>query len=243
MPSVDARLGRTATVLGWPALTKARPQARMEDYLIMRNHTKLLLAALTAAVFMSLAVGSASARRIEVSERNFLAAWNPLHFRDEGGHNVACGVTLDGSFHSRTISKVSGQLVGLVNQAIVANCSPGTGRALTETLPWHIQYNSFSGVLPRIETLRIQMVGAKFRVTEGSLGCLSATTQASPGFGDINVEAGGKVTSMRALEEFTIPLTGEFGLCSFASPGRFEGEAVVSSSAAGRPAITVRLVQ
>jgi hypothetical protein len=213
----------------------------------MHSRTTLLLTALTATAILALAITSASARRFQLSEQNWLAAWtpnSPLNFR-AAGTTTRCPVTLDGSFHSRTLSKVCGQLIGYINQAIVANanCTGGHATALTETLPWHIQYRSFSGELPNIELIRIQLVGARFQVFPNGLSaCLAGTTQTNPAVGNILRETEGAATRLVALPEFVIPLQGGFS-CSLAGNGAFEGTASVSSSAAGRSAITVTLVQ
>jgi hypothetical protein len=182
----------------------------------MRNTTKLVCAGLAAALLMSFAVGTASARRIRVSEQGFLARWNALSFI-AAGRTVACPVTLEGSFHSKTLSKVCGQLIGYVSTAQVptndsVHCTGGTATALTEMLPWHIQYVSFAGVLPRITRIRIQLVGARFQVTPAGLSaCLAGTTQAAPAAADIEItpeEEGIEplARTITALSEFLIPL-------------------------------------
>lgn len=207
----------------------------------MQNTTKLVFAGLAATILMSLAVGSASARRIETSEQGFLARWtteSPLIF-SAAGNRVSCPVTLEGSFHSKTLSKVCGQLVGHISTAQVPPASPpcqgGTATALTETLPWHIQYVSFAGTLPRITRIRLQLVGARFAITAGGVTCLAGTTQAHPAVSDVNVSATtGEATSLRALPEFTIPLGGEF-ICGFAGNGSFEGTTRILGSLVATP--------
>jgi hypothetical protein len=207
----------------------------------MRNRSTLLFVGLAAILVMAVAVGSASARRIESSSQTFTATWNKLTFNDNANVRVECVVALSGSFHSRTISKVSGQLIGYIQSASVTECVGGTARADVETLPWHIQYNSFTGILPAITGITLTLVGSKFEITAGGIHCVAGNTQSNPAFGTVLVEATtGRVTGLRALEEHTIPLGGEFA-CAFASPGRFEGTASVTG--AGGRAITVRLVQ
>ncbi len=205
----------------------------------MRNRSKLLLTGLAATIVMAFVVGNASARRIETSSQQFKAVWSRLTFNDAARVRVECSVTLEGSFHSRTLSKVSGQLIGFINGAHVASCVGGEARADTETLPWHIQYNSFEGTLPNITGITLTLTNSKFEITAGGAHCIANNTQTNPAFGTVLVEARGGVTGLRALEAHTIPLGGEF-LCSFASPGSFEGTAAVTG---GGRAITVRLVQ
>ncbi len=213
----------------------------------MRNTTKLVFTGLAATILMSFAVGSASARRFEVSEQGFLARWTNLIF-EAAGNRISCPVTLEGSFHSRTLSKVSGQLIGFVTQAQVPippeeRCQGGTATALTETLPWHILYNSFRGVLPRIETIRILLRGARFQIrTGGGITCLAGTEANHPAEADIILGARGEVTGLRALPEFTIPLGGEF-ICGLGGNGAFEGTAEVFTLVTPQTRITVKLVQ
>lgn len=211
----------------------------------MRNRSKLLLAAFTATIVMSLAVGSASARRFEVSSQNFRIRWAPLIFAAGGGVSVSCPVTLSGSFHSKTLSKVSGQLIGYVNVAQVGAgeppCTGGTARARTESLPWHVQYNSFGGSLPRITSVTLTLVGARFEIVAAGVRCEAGTTQANPAWGRVTLNASGVATEFKALEERTIPLGGEF-LCNFVSPANVAGGTTSVDNGAGA-AITVRLVQ
>jgi hypothetical protein len=218
----------------------------------MRHTTKLVFAGLAAALLMSFAVGTASARRIRLSEQGFLARWTALTFK-AAGQEVKCPVTLEGSFHSKTLSKVCGQLVGYVSTAQVPRglrppCTGGLATALTETLPWHIQYRSFAGTLPTIEKIRIQLVGARFQVQpDGFPACLAGTTQSAPAAADITVgaETGGgerDTTTIEALEEFAIPLGGGFA-CTLGGSGRFSGTGEVFTLVTPQSRIKVRLVQ
>jgi hypothetical protein len=205
----------------------------------MRIRSKLLFVALGATVLMAYAVGTASATRLATSAQTFRIQWSALNFQAGGGVSVSCPVTLSGSFHSRTISKVSGQLIGYVNVARVneASCSGGTARARSETLPWHVQYNSFGGTLPNITSVTLTLVGARFEIVAGGVTCEAGTTQASPAFGRATVSSG-TVTEFKALEEHTIPLGGSF-FCNFVSPGRFAGTGTVDDGAGNALRVTL----
>jgi hypothetical protein len=206
----------------------------------MRNRSSVLAAFLVSACAVLCGSGTASAKRFETSSQTFRMVWSRLTFRDAGGFGAECAVTLEGSFHSRTISKVSGALVGYVRSASVGTCTGGTLRADSETLPWHVQYNSFEGTLPSITGVTITLVGARFGLTAGGVHCEWGTTQASPMFFRLLVEfSTGRVTGLRGLEEHVIPLGGELP-CALASPLRFEG--LGSVTGAGGRAITIRLV-
>jgi hypothetical protein len=210
----------------------------------MRKTSKLLFAGLAAALLMSMAVSTAAANRLSISSQNFRVVWNPLRFI-AGGNTVACAVTLDGSFHSRTIAKVLGSLIGYVNRASVAApeaCTGGSATVLTATLPWHVRYAGFTGTLPRLSGVLLDMIGASFQVRpSGSLTCLARSEVNRPARGIVNIESGGVVTGLTADRTFGIPLTGEFGFCGFGGEGVFEGTGVVTAGA-NTTRVSVRLI-
>ena len=86
----------------------------------MRISMKVLVLALAAAA-MALAAGTASATRLSVNTTRFDVRWNlpenPLVFLAPFGSNISCGVTLLGSFHNRTITKMSESLIGYVTRS------------------------------------------------------------------------------------------------------------------------------
>jgi len=208
----------------------------------MHTRTKLLLSALTAALVLSAAVGTASARRLALSNQTFRAIWNPLVFSNAAESiEVRCAVTLEGSFHSSTLSKVNEQLVGYVTSAKVAEagCSGGKARALTETLPWHIRYESFAGTLPTITSIGVRLVGAAFLIEVFGVSCLYLTEASHPARGQINLSSG-VATSLRALESPAIPKHSGSFLCP--GEGVFRGTTTSLTSQSGG-SITVTLVQ
>src|SRR5262249_13708185 len=141
--------------------------------------TKKALCAAFAAVFLLAAMSNvAAARRLQIEEFPILFIWAEMAFNAGGGVSVRCPVSLEGSFASKTISKVSGALIariGLV-QVNTAACLGGTMRARSETLPWHIQYNSFSGTLPRLTSVTQTLLGANFEAVSGGVRCEFGTT-------------------------------------------------------------------
>jgi hypothetical protein len=214
----------------------------------MRTRSKLLFAVLTATALMSIAVSSASARRFQISNQRFLAIWTLLSFEVEGFSTISCPVTLEGSFHSASLSKVSGQLIGYVTSAQVrggeAECNnTGTATVLSETLPWHVRYDRFIGALPNITEIRIQLIGARFRVGSGTI-CLAGTTASSPGFGSvIRDTVTGNANRLRADENARIPLHEGF-TCEFLAPeSNFRGTAEVFLQGSTSTRIVIRLVQ
>jgi hypothetical protein len=207
----------------------------------MHQRSKIVLAALASALVLGAATGVAQARRFEVSNRAIRIIWTELIYNG-GGQEIRCPVTYEGSFHSRTISKVSGSLVGYIYNASIGSCSGGgVERYLTETLPWHVQYNSFTGTLPNISTVTLAVIGLSWRVERiaafGS-GCLFRSTQARPLFGVVSLEAG-RVTRWHENETSIIPFSSGEILC----PSEIAfGEGSGSMTAQEGAALTIRLV-
>lgn len=143
----------------------------------MRTRSKLMLAGLAAALLLTMGVSTASAGHLSVDEQNFRVTWTSLEFVEPGfGARILCPVTLEGSFHSRTIEKIIGSLLGYITRATVKNesCIGGHATVLTNTLPWHITYEGFGGALPSITSLRLLLVRPAFRVEPGfAISCLS----------------------------------------------------------------------
>lgn len=220
----------------------------------MRTYSRVLLAASAAALVLGAAVSATSARRFAISNERYGIIWTSLELtgREPFFGNtltIRCPVTLEGSLHSRTLSKVSGQLIGYVTSAFVrtANCTGGSARALTEALPWHMRFDSFIGALPSITGIRVQLVGAAFltRFNVFEVECLFTSTAAKPAFGILNRNTTTSVVAtLRPDETSRIPLTQEAPLNSEACPpeAAFQGTAeVFLQSTTTR--ITVRLVQ
>lgn len=125
----------------------------------MRTVIALLISAFVLA--LAAAVSTAS-RGFQPSISTLSASSRAVTISDsEGLATVICELSLTVSLH-RTIAKARGTLVGFVTGATARNCSGGRVTVLTGTLPWHIQYDSFTGTLPRIETISTQILGAAF---------------------------------------------------------------------------------
>ncbi len=195
----------------------------------MRTRSKILLAALASLVVFAAAVSTASANRLAVNEQNFLAEWTDLIFGE--GITIDCPATLKGSFHSRTITKTPGSLVGHVTQVIVAEneCDSNAGSAaatVLDTLPWHITYVGFSstGGLPNITGVELLLHDTAFEIFGLPFG-ISCLYEGDAG-GIVNI-ASGVATTLRADETSAIPLQSGGFLCP--EVGHFAGEAPVKS--------------
>lgn len=193
----------------------------------MRTRSKLFLVAIATTALLGLAVGTASANRLEVTnaERGFRLAWNELHFA-AGGNTVTCRVTLEGSFTRRTTVKRDNEVIGKVTRAALTTpCTGGSATVLTATLPWEVQYDSFTGTLPNIESVILDLNRASFQIQiQGIEPCLAVTETNEPGRGIGAVNASGELTTLRADPNARIGTRGGF-LCSFAGKGSFEGTA------------------
>jgi hypothetical protein len=208
----------------------------------MRNYVRVLAVLVCAPVFVAVVAGTAFGRRIEVNNQGFRIAWRSLRFfSGEGTPDLTCPVTMEGSFHSRTISKVSGQLVGYITRVTVAPqteppCTYTNGASrlviLNEMLPWHLRFDSFTGTLPAIRTLKWQIIGAGFSITTPFGPCLYKSTTARPlDFYFFLTETEGRGTS--------IPLSIGGGCPEFETVEGIDTLTVLNSTAA----LALRLVQ
>ncbi|HEU4702902.1 MAG TPA: hypothetical protein VFS37_10510 [Conexibacter sp.] len=158
------------------------------------RHCKLLLAAACCAVLLSALVGSASAGRLSTVTQTFRSSFRSVSLNGVFG-SITCQMSLEGSLHSRTIAKSSGTLIGYVTAAALGTCAEGRATILRETLPWHVRYASFSGTLPNITSIRVNVSGFSLRIQEPFAGCLWRSEAANPLIITLNREAGGSLTT------------------------------------------------
>jgi hypothetical protein len=223
----------------------------------MRSRSKLLLTALTAALVMAATVGTASARNLELAEvqdQRSTATWTPLEATGLGGLiRMRCNVTLRGSFHYRTIAKTRSLIGYITSAALTRTCTGGeafilngterlpNGTTTTNTLPWHITYDSFTGTLPRITGLRLAAIGASYLLIALGNECLYRSTSTEPAFGIINVTTATSVaSSLSADGNSSIPLSATLsGSCP--ASVRFAGTTSSLTDGAGGT-IVIRLI-
>jgi hypothetical protein len=211
----------------------------------MRHRSKLLLAGLTAALAFGALISTSSANRLARSHRGWRVT---IKQKFIGFATVECRVTLGGSFHSRTISKILEALIGYVTRVTVdeTRCTNGSARTFTETLPWHLRYGGFEGVLPIIVSRDLRYVGAAWLVQVGGIApakCLYKSSAASPMKAIENRNtATGVASSLRLDETAAIPFTS--GTSSFAcgNSGRVEGTSTALTDEETGEVIIVTLV-
>ncbi len=192
-----------------------------------RSRRRALFASVVALVLFALTATS-GARTFQLSETTFRDTFRSLEFIGGSG-TINCPVTLEGSFHSSSISKVSESLIGHITRASVSggSCTGGAVTVLAETLPWHVRYAGFEGTLPEIRKLLLRAIGMSFRVQPtGSLACLLRSEAAHPATLTYERATHGEITGVTASNR--IPATGEGGLCAFGGEVTLGGTAATT---------------
>lgn len=137
---------------------------------------KALLGASGTILLLAVLVSTASARRLAVSSSSFRVSFARIRFESELSPGNNCIITLEGSLHSTTILKVAASLVGYITTARLAGCISGRATILSATLPWHLRYVSFAGILPNISRLTLDIISFSLRTRSLEAGCLLRTT-------------------------------------------------------------------
>jgi hypothetical protein len=151
---------------------------------------KLTIAALTAALLLANAIASAPARNFEFSAQNIRVTWSKMEYHIGEGIQ-RCAFTLEGSLHSRSISKVAGALVGAITRA--SGC--GTPRSF----PWHLTYESFTGTLPFITSVRLLL--SRFLIQQsGVLGSCNYGTSTDNLSFSANPNPSGEIAEVKPVE-------------------------------------------
>ena len=162
----------------------------------MYASARLGLTALTAALLLASAVGTASARSLSVSNQNIRATWSSLEF--VSAVTIRCQVTLEGSFHSRTIAKVARSLIGAITRATVKEETCTNGRGRPQALPYHLTYEGFTGTLPAIASVLLLLSRMRLQVTVPGL----CTGEYGTGTDNVTLRAGvsgGEITSLEPI--------------------------------------------
>lgn len=181
----------------------------------MHTQVKALITALVAAAALAALVGSASANSLSVTSRTIRVVWSSFEFTKPV--TVRCRLTIEGTLHENTISKVSGSLIGYITAAAIAHpCTGGSewvyngvernealGNAvLPSSFPWHLTYEGFNGSLPTPTAIRILLTLARFLLRSSPFGipilCLYRTGSNGNATLTGNLGVGGRVTSVRA---------------------------------------------
>jgi len=141
---------------------------------------QVFIATAAAVIVLGFGASTSAAGRFSTSHQSFRATFASWEIGGLFG-TTTCALTLEGSLHSRTISKVVGTLIGYITSARSGACASLTAAVLTETLPWHLRYGAFTGSLPGITAIRTNIVGYAFSLREtGGITCLVRSTEGEP---------------------------------------------------------------
>lgn len=199
----------------------------------MLTKPEQLAAVLAAALLLALATASATAGRLSTSNDRFRIVWTSLTFGRGPSGQVQCSVTMEGSFHSATLRKSVGALVGSITRATFPCVELNQS-----SLPWHLRYRGFIGTLPSISGVRYDAIGVNFVAVIAGTFCRITTTVEEPFAGTANI-ASGRITEFRADESITFPLNGMW--CGTIGVGHFSGVGVMTGLGEAT-AISVRLI-
>jgi hypothetical protein len=199
------------------------------------SHVRQILSAAFATLLLFGVVSAASANSLGINETETTVTFTPVTF-SAAGSEVSCNMTLAARLIASTITKRSGR-VGEITQVELGTCTGGSATALSETLPWSINYVSFKGTLPAITSIRTSLVGSGMRISTEFATCLAGTTEETPSLADEPLGRGGGINGVVLDETVEIPLRGGF-LCEL-SVGHVSGTGSASNGEGGSVVITL----
>lgn len=193
----------------------------------MRCSTRLALAALVAALLVTVGGSAQANRSIRVSPTVQTSSAIPLTFEAEGTR-ITCEIAMR-LRNNEMVAKVLSAEVGTTTLEF-RMCFSGTLRALAERQPLTISYVNFSGTLPSITAVGLEVRGFAFllEMLGGAVRCLFS--------GNLRVQTvGTPITSWRVDETRAIPLAVRLG-------GTCPASVPVSGSITHERAVTLTLV-
>ncbi len=182
-----------------------------------RNAARMLAAAFAAAVLMASAVATAPARNLSASSQNIRATWRVLEMTSELV-TIRCAVTVEGSFHARTMAKVVGALTGAVTRVSIKEETCTNGRFRPKNVPWHLQYAGFTGSLPNINSILFVISRFRIEVTVSGICTGEYGTPEDRALVTANL-TGGAVTSINLGGETRGNLVSGTGFCPRSGSG------------------------
>jgi hypothetical protein len=199
---------------------------------------RTIAVALALAATLAVAVQTASAGRLSSSSSTIRNTFRTLIVA-AGEVADTCELTLEGSFHTRTIAKSLGALLGYVTRVETANCTSRT-TILRTNLPWHLTYEGFSGSLPNITLFFSLVRNAEFLIEFLGFRCLSGGSNILARA--VRNTSTGALTSVSVEETIPTRSGGGFG-CPGAEErgGRLTGTGTVSVLGA-TTAVTTTLI-
>lgn len=176
------------------------------------------LSLIVAAAILASIAQTAAASRFGFNTGSHRVTWSSLEFGNTLNETVVrCKVTLEGSFHSLTVAKTTGLLIGYITRFTKNACTNGDISDLFErtALPWHRVYLTYFGSLPNFISDFVNWLrGVRIDITAGGITCTLATETENPASLRYAIESG-TVTSAAFDSRTTIPLRGgPFGACA-----------------------------
>jgi hypothetical protein len=178
----------------------------------MHTTKKIILAALAAMTLLALLGGTAAAlRSLSVTERVITLLSRALTLA--GAVNVVCEVGMTITLAANPIAKGPRNNIGSASVKVLGQeagrerCTENTARVLRPEGPYGVNYLSFTGTLPNITGLNLQLLQVPFQVV-GPLGIRCLITSTVLGTQRVNATTG-------KLENLASPFT--------TSNSRFEG--------------------
>ena len=180
-----------------------------------------ILTTVTAALVLALAVTSASADELGMSEDQFDIRWTSLEVVPTAGSIVRCPVTLLGTFHPGDVPKQGGLLIGHVDHAVTrggsgaGECTGGFLTILRSSLPWSVTFASWEGSLPEISRVRLGLLGASLEfISSLGVDCLGFTNSTFPAMRDVTVSPSDQATESAFDPANDIPAPISDALCA-----------------------------
>lgn len=206
---------------------------------------RCVLSGLLATLALAGAVGAASANRLSASSQSIRMVWSSLRFEALMIRaTITCAVTMEGTFHGETIVKTRDSLVGSITRASFGQpCTGGSvwayngtegaeslPEAFTNSLPWHLTYESFVGTLPSITEVNVRLIGMRWARRAAFLGvpviCTFETGTEDPAEFSAKLGRGGTVLGIRPNEADSIPAD-HSGVCG---PEELYNEAAITGA-------------
>lgn len=211
----------------------------------MALKTQALGAYIATIITLALAVTNASANQLSISNQNIRSTWTSLRSITSTNATILCPVTVEGSFHGRTIAKTIGALVGYITRASVANssCTGGRFTVHNESLPWHLTYEGFGGTLPSIERITVSLLGASYEIEDSTNICTGTTEVEFPWRNIIRLNTTTHVAETLTPGTNSIPLrNGRGGLFCGIANDRFGGESQTLTQLGTSTSISITLI-
>ncbi len=209
------------------------------------KYARTLLPLTLALSLLPLVAGTASAGGLGTSSRSLYITWDEPGPSGQltieaSGMNIGCDVRLLGEFHSTVMIKAWERLSGLIRHVEISECGGGIISILNESLPWHVKYESFTGSLPGISSVRFLLNRVAFLIQTPFGQCLGIAEAGDP-FGAEADLSSGNVTGFSADSDRRIPVEdlNEAITCDLIETVIFIGTAEVENGAGRGLAISL----